>query len=555
MEEEAKGAVSNNEDSKDENENSTENREESLEQASSSSNGNDGTDSKNTKRRNYRRRISDSSDDDRNAEEEQNEPTFDQNEAPAPDEVPQNEEIIASRSPSTDYAGSNNVSSESSSSSDSDSDFSFDSPLSPLLRFGINISRNFGFTSDTSDSMDDDDADSRENSHKTATEVLNKEIPSHKNFSWPNILMNRERGYFCKMNESRFLNHRKNFEKSFYGSQNAVERLELMSKLDEHFGCVNCLGFSRNGLYLLSGSDDLRVILWNWYNSKALTLASSKHKKNIFQTKFYDESSQAMKAISASADGTISIHQFLSDGGHTEKQVYTHGGPVHKVAVSDVNNVVYTCGEDGLIIEFDYRSKTPNKLITVREKHRKISLFSISAHPNECKYAVSGKDQFVRVFDRRNHKSVLAKYCPEELKNGNTTSRYISCCVYNYNGTELLASYNDENIYLFDANDYTLGTYLHKYQGHRNSKTIKGVNFFGPKSEYIITGYGRLCILCIFGTLWNFFLSFSSDCGHIYFYDKQNESIVQFMKGDEGKIVNVLEPHPIYPVLATSVSA
>lgn len=96
---------------------------------------------------------------------------------------------------------------------------------------------------------------------------------------------------------------------------NSVERLELMAKLNEHFGCVNCLGFSKSGRYLLSGSDDLRIILWDWYNQKVKTMANTKHKKNIFQTKFYDESSEVMKAVSSSSSGTISLHNFTNDGG------------------------------------------------------------------------------------------------------------------------------------------------------------------------------------------------------------------------------------------------
>jgi DDB1- and CUL4-associated factor 8 len=47
-------------------------------------------------------------------------------------------------------------------------------------------------------------------------------------------------------------------------------------------------------------------------------------------------------------------------------------------------------------------------------------------------------------------------------------------------------------------------------------------------------------------------LIYSSDCSYIYFYEKESESIVQFLRGDENGIVNVLEAHPIYPILATS---
>lgn len=66
---------------------------------------------------------------------------------------------------------------------------------------------------------------------------------------------------------------------------------------------------------------------------------------------------------------------------------------------------------------------------------------------------------------------------------------------------------------------------------YRNCKTIKGVNFFGPRSEFIMSG---------------------SDCGNIFFWDKETESIVQWMAADERDAVNCLEPHPSFPILATS---
>lgn len=410
-----------------------------------------------------------------------------------------------------------------------DSSFTFGSPLSPLVRFGLENRRMLG--EDDTDSNGSSDEDLVDKSKQQTREIMSKEAPLHDSLTWPRLLLNRESGFFCKRSESRYANHRKVFERSFYGSLNSVQRLELMSKLNEHLGCVNCLGFSKSGLYLLSGSDDLRVILWNWYNNKPLTMANSKHRKNIFQCKFYEEDGSNMKVISASADGSISLHQFSNDGGHTEKQVYTHSGAVHKIAVTD--NVAYSCGEDGLIIEFDFRSKMHTRLIAVREKHRKIPLFSISAHPTEMKYAVSGRDQFIRVYDRRNQKNVLSRHCPTELLEKGSTIRYISSCVYNYNGSELLGSFNDESIYLFDSNNHSLGSHLQKYEGHLNSATIKGVNFYGPKSEFIVSG---------------------SDCSNIFFWHKETEAIVQWMRGDENGIVNVLEPHPIYPILATSVS-
>lgn len=68
------------------------------------------------------------------------------------------------------------------------------------------------------------------------------------------------------------------------------------------------------------------------------------------------------------------------------------------------------------------------------------------------------------------------------------------------------------------------------YEGHRNHHTVKGVNFFGPNTEYVISG---------------------SDCGRIFIWKKKGGKLVALMKGDD-KVVNCLEPHPHATILATS---
>lgn len=75
---------------------------------------------------------------------------------------------------------------------------------------------------------------------------------------------------------------------------------------------------------------------------------------------------------------------------------------------------------------------------------------------------------------------------------------------------EILASYNDDDIYLFDNSTSNVTDCVKTYKGHRNSQTVKGVNFYGPHSEYVVSG---------------------SDCGHVFLWDKQSEQIVQLQKG------------------------
>lgn len=66
----------------------------------------------------------------------------------------------------------------------------------------------------------------------------------------------------------------------------------------------------------------------------------------------------------------------------------------------------------------------------------------------------------------------------------------------------------------------------------RNNRTIKGVNFYGPRSEFVVSG--------------------SENPGHVFFWEKETEAIVQMIVADSGGVVNCLEPHPSVPIIATS---
>ena len=75
---------------------------------------------------------------------------------------------------------------------------------------------------------------------------------------------------------------------------------------------------------------------------------------------------------------------------------------------------------------------------------------------------------------------------------------------------EILATYNDDDIYLFNNKHCDNTDSVKKYTGHRNSATVKGVNFFGPHSEYVVSG---------------------SDCGNVFLWDKDSTQVLQVQKG------------------------
>ncbi|GFN86123.1 Ddb1- and cul4-associated factor 8-like [Plakobranchus ocellatus] len=327
------------------------------------------------------------------------------------------------------------------------------------------------------------------------------------------------------------------FREGVQGSLHMVRRLVTVKRMELHEGCVNALSFNRIGTLLASGSDDLNVVLWNWQKARPSVSYESGHRSNVFQAKFMPFSGDC-HVISCARDGQVRLAELNSMGVcKATRKLAQHRGAAHKLALElDSPHVFLSCGEDALTFLFDLRQEKPHKLVTAKENDKKVPLYSIHSNPcDSYQFCVGGRDHYIRVYDKRkiseqSDGGVLKKLCPDHLVTSDLKAN-VTCAIYNYNGSEILGTYNDEDIYLFDNTMSDGANYIHKYAGHRNNATVKGVNFYGPKSQFIVSG---------------------SDCGYVYFWDKETEAIINFQKGDDTGVINVLEPHPTLPVLATS---
>lgn len=172
-----------------------------------------------------------------------------------------------------------------------------------------------------------------------------------------------------------------------------------------------------------------------------------------------------------------------------------HASAVNKLTVTPNNPFeLLSAGEDGRIVRCDLREPEVERLVTVRTADRnRIPLYSIASHPLDPEFCVSGRDPYVRVFDKRNIKGPVRLYCPKDHINVSLKrllesyqrytylffllqkSRYnthITCAVYNYLGDEILASFSND-VFLFDTKKNGLGEHKHVYSGHRLVKSIR----------------------------------------------------------------------------------
>lgn len=90
----------------------------------------------------------------------------------------------------------------------------------------------------------------------------------------------------------------------FLGSLELIQRLKLNKKLAVHKGCVNSVQWNDSGGLLLSGSDDLHLVITNGHNYKVMWKYKTTHKANIFCAKFLPNSNDC-NIISCSGDGMV----------------------------------------------------------------------------------------------------------------------------------------------------------------------------------------------------------------------------------------------------------
>lgn len=91
---------------------------------------------------------------------------------------------------------------------------------------------------------------------------------------------------------------------SFYVKQTLVKRLSLYGKLHGHKGCVNTVHFNPSGDLLVTGSDDRKIIIWDWATKTKKFAYPSGHLENVFQARIMPFTDDRMIVTSA-ADGQV----------------------------------------------------------------------------------------------------------------------------------------------------------------------------------------------------------------------------------------------------------
>ncbi|XP_034866800.1 DDB1- and CUL4-associated factor 6 isoform X4 [Mirounga leonina] len=256
----------------------------------------------------------------------------------------------------------------------------------------------------------------------------------------------------------------------YLGERERVQRIVVFTVLNVHDVCVNTICWNETGEYILSGSDDTKLVISNPYSRKVLTTIRSGHRANIFSAKFLPCTNDK-QIVSCSGDGVIFYTNVEQDAETNRQCQFTcHYGTTYEIMT--VPNDPYTflsCGEDGTVRWFDTRIKTSctkedckdDILINCRRAATSVAI----CPPIPYYLAVGCSDSSVRIYDRRmlgtratgnyagrGTTGMVARFIPSHLNN--KSCRVTSLC-YSEDGQEILVSYSSDYIYLFDPKDDT----------------------------------------------------------------------------------------------------
>ncbi|XP_064405164.1 DDB1- and CUL4-associated factor 6-like isoform X2 [Halichondria panicea] len=252
-----------------------------------------------------------------------------------------------------------------------------------------------------------------------------------------------------------------------------VTRLKRSSTLKGHTGCVNSVSWNESGTQLVSGSDDCHL---NFYDSASRTIwhrIHTSHLSNIFSAKFLPWSSD-LQVVSCAGVGTVEHTQLSPDGEYVGHQFHCHTSLTYQVGTIPASpNEFLTCEEKGYVRMFDLRVKSSCHCHGCMQDvlyDFPSAVTCMAVHPLSSHYvAIAVGDGTLKLLDRRKIGVALTETSPYNMTQDSTHYKYRPECIgieprkitsvqFNHVGSELLVSYSEDYVYLFNSGLFGTGS-------------------------------------------------------------------------------------------------
>ncbi|KAL7293861.1 hypothetical protein TKK_0012915 [Trichogramma kaykai] len=336
---------------------------------------------------------------------------------------------------------------------------------------------------------------------------------------------------------------------SYCTTLNALQNLRPSTPLENSPTVLNKqiseIQFNLKGNLLANvywGNDAVQI--WDWSKPKLKAFFSSGHNFTVRQVNWVPSDTENL-IVTSGQYGDIRLMDLtanksrLLENSYFEDEEYFCGG--FKFCVSA--NLPYTIlagSQKGKIVNIDIREEKPMELLIAKHDNSTYyEVCSIDINPTKCSEFCIGGFKDIRIYDCRNLSQPVQKLFPQ--MNPDDTRRILTV-KYTHDGSEILAAYSEDPIYLFNTlRSYPINTYMtSRPQKSKYSFTIYNVHFVGTRCEFVVASSSMH--------------STEAGCSHsnnIYMWDKDSGDMVHEMRLEERSWR--FSAHPHLPVLAMNM--
>lgn len=219
-----------------------------------------------------------------------------------------------------------------------------------------------------------------------------------------------------------------------------LDNIQEKNQLNSHQKSITAINFSPNGRYLVSGSQDHLVKLWDLQNSQYLNL--SDHQDQVTAVEF---SPNGQYIASASLDKTVKIWNIQ---GNLVKNITQYQAAVIALNYSQDGQYLATASADNLIKIWDSQGNLYQSFPA-----REGGINALTFSPNSQLLATTSNDATVRMWDLQGN-----------LKQTFKQDQPILSLKFSPDGSKIITSNQDHYIYIFDLK----GQIISKFNAHDN---------------------------------------------------------------------------------------
>ncbi|GAC96507.1 hypothetical protein PHSY_004087 [Pseudozyma hubeiensis SY62] len=246
----------------------------------------------------------------------------------------------------------------------------------------------------------------------------------------------------------------------------------LSQTLPAHRSPINVVRYNSTGRYLLTGSSDRSVKLWNAQSSQNDTSPIQTYTEHNHAVLAIDVSGDNSRFVSAGEDRSIFVWDVAS--GSVVRRFSGHVGKVNDVRFAGKDaegSVVVAGGLDGVVRVYDLRAANEwRPIMQLTEAKDPIT----TLHVSHDKIYSGSTDGVVRCYDLR----------AGQLRS-DTLSTAITSVVASKLDSSILVATMDSTVRLIDSRD---GTMLQEYKGHKHEEYRCRAVFSGGEEDGVVVG-------------------------------------------------------------------